>query len=265
MNTQEKYCSEVEEKFSVLNKENALQFKDLKETFDRTHQELLRQREESSRLSADCTKTQQAIVNLENSHKLAMNEQQKSHAMAVGKLQKELEKVNKEHSGRVAELEHEHKKELHQLKILVNKEQQLEAERKLEQHKALTDDFAKKETALHQQVSTLTQELSLVKDKLALLAQRERELERHLEDSRNNKDELVERLTEREREVSELQGALSTSQVELSVAKNRLAQQRDEIMKLSGECIVPYSSITNDCFFYCCSHQLLLVSWKHCV
>ena len=265
MNSQEKYCSEVEEKFSAINKENALQFKDLKETLDRTHQELLRQREESSRLSADCTKTQQAIVNLENSHKLAMNEQQKSHAMAVGKLQKELEKVNKEHSGRVAELEHEHKKELHQLKILVNKEQQSEAEKRLEQHKALTDDFAKKETALHQQVSTLTQELSLVKDKLALLAQRERELERHLEDSRNNKDELVERLTEREREVSELQGALSTSQVELSVAKNRLAQQRDEIMKLSGECIVPYSSITNDCFFYCCSHQLLLVSWKHCV
>ena len=67
-------------------------------------------------------------------------------------------------------------------------------------------------------MSELSQELCQVRDRLALLSQRERELQGNIEDSRNTKDELNERLTNKENEATILREAMSAIQLELSVA-----------------------------------------------
>ena len=64
---------------------------------------------------------------------------------------------------------------------------------------------------MQQQVSELSQELCQVRDRLALLSQRERELQGNIEDSRNTKDELNERLTNKENEATILTKLLPAS------------------------------------------------------
>ena len=114
-------------------------------------------------------------------------------------------------------------------------QQQSETEDRLKQQATLVADLTKKELGLQQQVSELSQELCQVRDRLALLSQRERELQGNIEDSRNTKDELNERLTNKENEATILREAMSAIQLELSVAQERHAQQQEDIMKLSGK------------------------------
>ena len=197
---QEKYCSDVEERFSELRKEHGLQVKRLKENLDTVQQEVLLQKKESAKMSANWSEAKQAAVNLVSTHKLAMDEQQKNHSMMIRRLEENLEKANKEHQTKIVRLEQEHQNELEQLKASLASQQQSETEDRLKQQATLVADLTKKELGLQQQVSELSQELCQVRDRLALLSQRERELQGNIEDSRNTKDELNERLTNKENE-----------------------------------------------------------------
>ena len=140
-----------------------------------------------------------------------------------------------EHQTKIVRLEQEHQNELEQLKASLASQQQSETEDRLKQQATLVADLTKKELGLQQQVSELSQELCQVRDRLALLSQRERELQGNIEDSRNTKDELNERLTNKENEATILREAMSAIQLELSVAQERHAQQQEDIMKLSGK------------------------------
>ena len=232
---QEKYCSEVEKKFAVLREEHALQVKKLKENLTTVQQEMLLQKKESEKMSSNWNEAKQAAVNLVSTHKLAMDEQQKSHARMIRRLEEELETTNKEHHTEIARLGQKHQNELEKLKASLTSQQQSEEEERLKQQATLLANLTKKELGLLQQVSELSQELCQVKDRLALLSQRERELEETIEDTRNTKDELKERLTKKENEAIKLREAMSSIQLELSIAQERHAQQQEDILKLSGK------------------------------
>ena len=162
-------------------------------------------------MSANWSEAKQAAVNLVSTHKLAMDEQQKNHSMMIRRLEENLEKANKEHQTKIVRLEQEHQNELEQLKASLASQQQSETEDRLKQQATLVADLTKKELGLQQQVSELSQELCQVRDRLALLSQRERELQGNIEDSRNTKDELNERLTNKENEATILTKLLPAS------------------------------------------------------
>ena len=65
-------------------------FERLKENLDTVQQEVLLQKKESAKMSANWSEAKQAAVNLVSTHKLAMDEQQKNHSMMIRRLEENL-------------------------------------------------------------------------------------------------------------------------------------------------------------------------------
>lgn len=214
------------------------QVEELKHRLDTVRQQHLQKEEECTNLSAHWAEAKKKIVDLQHSHKLVIEEQQENSSQSIKKLQREIETLKEGHQVQLAELEQKQKNELSRVKDLLSNEQssmlESEAKKYEEQQKMLEVDFAKKEMALQQRVSQLSLELCQVKDQLALVEQKGRELEGELGEDRKIKEEFKKRLTEKEEETMRLGEEVTTAQLELSIAQEKYAQQKESLMKMSG-------------------------------
>lgn len=148
----------------------------------------------------------------------------------------ELATLKQAHNNRIMDMETEHKRSLDELSSTLTSQQDMAGEVRRWQDKCadIECDFATKESSLNNRLSKLAGELSQTKDQLALVEQRERELERKLSGKSKAEDGVSSLLETRTMEAKELREQLCQQKDAMTVLMDRYKQQKEEINKMAG-------------------------------
>ena len=96
------------------------------------------------------------------------------------------------------------------------------------------DEHSEREEQLKNQVSSLTKDLRVVKDKLALAEQKIKELVTSFEDNKADSSGLQTQLQESEAKMGALKSSLASMSNELDIAREQYRQQSREMKEMSG-------------------------------
>ena len=104
-----------------------------------------------------------------------------------------------------------------------------------EREGALRSDFSQREEQLNHQLSTLSADLRVARDSLALSEKKVVDLLSEFEDSEAGSTDVKRRLREAEEEVESLKGTLRETKVELEISREHYQQQSEEMKGMAGK------------------------------
>ena len=230
----------MEEKLQTLKSEHVHKVQFLAGELEKFKSDQAKQLREVSQLKDAFAKTSSdRMKKLKQQHEIELREVREQSNKGIETLKAELASQAEAHARELGNLKREHKSQLTALEEDAAKAQHelLTEERKKweEQERTLQDEYSQKEEQLKNQVSVLTKDLRVSKDKLALAEQKIKELVTNFEENRADSSGLRGQLQESQQKVGALESSLASLHNELDIAREQYKQQSKEMQGISGE------------------------------
>ncbi len=234
------YRKEVDERLGILKAEHIQQVKKLAGELQRLKGEQSKQIREVSELrNGFSRKAEEQVKTLTSKHQRQLDEIAEKEKTDRQKLEKQLDSLKAQQQRELERLRQQHK-----LKLDGERERLLGAQGEIisvekgkhqDMEHTLRKEFTEREEGLKQQVSTLSNELRVTKDRLALAEQRVREMELHYQEDKEGSSSLKEKLEAALGESEDLRRVTGSLETELEIAREQYRQQSGEMQGLSGE------------------------------